>query len=160
MVSYQIFTQTAVTTVVTAITPFVPTAATWLTARMDIVVFVYAFAWVFVLTSTIPTLILGKERSVLVQFFVCLILTLTGFLLLDVLKMYGFDFSDPNMLFSNPLTQLFTNTAFAAFYLSLPYIFMVAIDLNSRKKRKKRDEKIKTLTDEFYRNPHAPSNKS
>jgi hypothetical protein len=150
MVSYQVFTQTAVTTVVTAISPFVPTAATWLTARMDIIVFIYAFAWVFVLTSIIPSLILGKERSVLVQFFVCLVLTLTGFILLDMLKSYGFDLSDPNVLFSNPITQLFTNAIFAGLYLSLPYIFMLAIDLNARKKGKQKNQKIKSLTDEHF----------
>jgi hypothetical protein len=161
MISYQIFTQTAVTTVVSAFNPYWPTAATWLTARMDIIVFIYAFAWVFVLSSIIPSLILGRERSVLVQFFVCLALTLTGFLLLDVLKGYGFDLSDPAVLFSNPFTLLFTNAIFAGLYLSLPYIFMVAIDVRARKKKKQKDAKIKTLTDEFYRkNSQAPESPS
>ena len=157
MVSYQIFTQTAVTTVVSVLGPSLPFMSTWLTARIDMVVFIYAFAWVFVLSSIIPSLILGKERSVLVQFFVCLILTLTGLVLLDVLKGYGFDLSDPNVLFSNPFTQLFTNVAFAAFYLSLPYILMIALDINSRKKRKIKENKIKDLTDEYFSKSQQPT---
>jgi hypothetical protein len=157
MLSYQIFTQTAVGTVVSAINPLSPVAATWLNARIDIVVFIYAFAWVFVLSSIIPSLILGKERSVLVQFFVCLILTLTGFLLLDVVKGYGFDLSDPAVLFSNPFTQLFTNAAFAVFYLSLPYIVMIALDISSRKKRKVKENKIKALTDEYFSKSQQPA---
>lgn len=115
------------------------------------VIFIYAFAWVFVLSSIVPTLILGKERSVFIQFLVCLILTLTGFILLDVLKGYGLDLSDSNMILTNPYTQLFSNVFFAAFYLSLPYIFMIAIDAYSRKKRKQKTAKIKNLTDEYFK---------
>ena len=63
MVSYQIFTQTAVETVVTSLNLYFPTVGAWLLLRMDMIVFIYAFAWVFVLSSIIPTLILGKERS-------------------------------------------------------------------------------------------------
>jgi hypothetical protein len=157
MVSYQIFTQTAVSTVVSAMGPSLPFMSTWLNTRIDMVVFIYAFAWVFVLSSIIPSLILGKERSVLAQFFVCLILTLTGLVLLDVLKGYGFDLSDPTVLFSNPFTQLFTNAAFAVFYLSLPYIVMMALDINSRKKHKIKENKIKDLTDEYFSKSQQPA---
>jgi hypothetical protein len=150
MVSYQIFTQTAVTTVVSSLGPSFPVLGIWLNSRIEMVIFIYAFAWVFVLSSIIPSLILGKERSVFVQFLVCLILTLTGFVLLDVLKGYGFDLSDSNVLFSNPFTQLFSNVFFAVFYLALPYIFMLAIDRHSRKKRKQKMEKIMDLTDEYF----------
>jgi hypothetical protein len=157
MVSYQIFTQTAVTTVVSAVSPLSPLAATWLNTRIDMVVFIYAFAWVFVLSSIIPSLILGKERSVLIQFFVCLLLTLTGLVLLDALKGYGFDLSDPKVLFSNPFTQLFTNATFAVFYLSLPYIVMITLDITSRRKRKTKENKIKDLTDEYFSKSQQPT---
>ncbi|MCW3995297.1 MAG: hypothetical protein NWE98_04000 [Candidatus Bathyarchaeota archaeon] len=151
MVSYQVFTQTAVNTVVYAISPFLPVVGSWLTMRMDIVVFVYAFAWVFVLSSIIPSLILGKERSVLIQFIVCLTLTLTGIILIDTLKnIYSFDLSNREVLFSNPFTQLFNNVFFAVFYLSLPYVFMLAIDINARKKRKQDFKRIKDLTDGYF----------
>jgi hypothetical protein len=161
MISYQIFTETAVSTVVNVITPFVPTLSAGLLARMDIIVFVYSFAWVFVLSSIIPSLLLGKERSVMAQFIVCLTLALTGLIVIGVLKdVYHFDLTDPAVLFANPFTQLFTNAFFAAFYLSLPYIVMIALDVRGRKKRKRRANKVKELTDEFYSRSEQPENVS
>jgi len=157
MVSYQIFTQTAVKTVVDTLVVYAPFLGLWLNSRIDMVVFVYAFAWVFVLSSIIPTLILGKERSVFVQFLVCLVLTLLGFILIDFFKSaYGFDLSDPAMLLANPYMQVFGNIAFAIFYLSLPYVFMIAIDYRGRKKRKVQDEHVKKITDEFYSRTSQP----
>ena len=151
MVSYQVFTQTAVTTVVSSISTVSPFLGGWLTSRIDMVIFIYAFAWVFVLSSIIPSIILGKQRSVFVQFFVCLILTLTGFVLLDALKGYGWDFSDPAALLANPFTQLFSNLLFAVFYLSLPYVLMLGIDLYGRKKSQNEQQRIKHLTDEYFK---------
>jgi hypothetical protein len=151
MVSYQVFTQTSVTTVVSALTPIAPILGNWLNARIDMVIFIYAFAWVFVLSSIIPQLILGKQRSVFVQFLVCLILTLMGFVLLDFLKDYGWDFSSPNAILANPYTQWFNNIYFAIFYLSMPYIFMLSIDLYARKQGKSKQNRIKQLTDEYFK---------
>ncbi|MCW3983560.1 MAG: hypothetical protein NWE96_06140 [Candidatus Bathyarchaeota archaeon] len=151
MVSYQIFTQTAVTTVVNSLAVYVPVVGLWLASRIDMVIFVYAFAWVFVLSSIIPTLLLGKERSVFVQFLVCLILTLMGFILIDVLAGYGFNLNDPAAVMANPYTQLFSNIFFAAFYLSLPYIFMLAIDVRGRKKRRLQNDRVKKLTEEYFK---------
>lgn len=157
MVSYQIFTETAVATVVDAIYPILPVLGSWILTRMDLVVFVYSFAWVFVLSSIIPSLLLGKERSVMVQFIVCLTLALTGIILIGVLKdVYAIDLANTEVLFANPYTQLFTNVFFAAFYLSLPYIFMIALDMRGRKKRKQRATKVKELTDEFYSRSEQP----
>jgi hypothetical protein len=136
MLSYQIFTQTAVKTVVSAIDVYFPFVGGWLLSRIDMIIFIYAFAWVFVLSSIIPALILGKERSVFVQFIVCLALTLTAFVLIDFFKGYGFDFSDPTMILSLPYAQVFGNLIFAVFYLALPYIFMIAIDYRAKKKAK------------------------
>lgn len=150
MVSYQIFTQTAVKTVVDIINVYWPLFGGWLTSRMDMIVFVYAFAWVFVLSSIIPILILGKERSVLVQFIVCLVLTLLGLILVDVLKGYGFDLSDPTILLANPYAQVFNNLFFAAFYLALPYIFMIGIDFRAKKKRSEKENKrAQDLTENY-----------
>lgn len=58
--------------------------------RIDLIVFVYAFAWVFLLSSVIPSVILGRERGVLVQFVVCLILTFVAFVVQDVIMAYGY----------------------------------------------------------------------
>lgn len=148
MVSYQIFTETAVRTVVDTIAVGFPSFGGWLLFRLDMIVFVYAFAWVFVLSSIIPSLILGKDRGVIVQFIVCLALTLTAFVLVDVLADYGFTISQEALL-SNSNLQLFSNVFFASFYLSLPYIFMIAIDVRGRKKRKQKKDHIKELTDDF-----------
>lgn len=149
MVSYQIFTETAVTTVVNSLSVYVPAAGALLTARLDMVIFIYAFAWVFVLSSIIPGLILGKERSVFAQFFVCLALTLIGFVLIGVLDASGISLA-PEALMTNPYTQMFTNAYFAAFYLSLPYIFMLGIDYRARKKRAGQREHLKQITDEYF----------
>jgi hypothetical protein len=143
MVGYQLFTQTAVTTVVTLLGTNFPVLEAWLTTRIDMIVFVYAFAWVFVLSSIIPSIILGKERSVLVQFMVCLAITLTSFVILDAI--------DPTVLYSASFLQIFTNPIFASVYLSLPYIVMLAIDLRGRQK-KKASQKIAKLTDNYLSN--------
>jgi hypothetical protein len=74
-ISYQIFTDTAVKTVSTALANPWPSAATWLSSNIQTVSFVYAFSWIFVLSSVLPSLLLGRGRSVFVQYTVCLILT-------------------------------------------------------------------------------------
>ncbi len=151
LVSYQIFTKTAVETVVGSLVTYTPLLGLWLNSHIDTVIFVYAFAWVFVLSSIIPGLILGKERSVFVQFIVCLSLTLTGFVLIDFFySSYGFDLSNSAILLSNPYTQLFTNLIFATFYLSIPYVLMFGIDYRCRRKRKSQREHLKQITDEYF----------
>lgn len=132
MISYQLFTETAVTTIVTQLNTVVPTIGFWLAARVDMVVFVYAFAWTFVLSSVIPSLLLGKERGVLVQFFVCLTLTFLAFALLDVLQNYAGTSLAQLLSFS----FLFSNPLIAGFYLALPYIVMIGLDVHSRRKNK------------------------
>ncbi len=61
MVTYQIFTQTAVSTVLNSFNMLWPALGEWLLLRMHIIIFVHAFAWVFVLSSVIPSLLLGKK---------------------------------------------------------------------------------------------------
>jgi len=136
MISYQLFTQTAVETIVTQVNTFLPSIGVWLASRVDMVVFVYAFAWTFVLSSVIPALLLGKERGVLVQFFVCLTLTFLTFVLLDLMELYA----------GTSLAQLlsfafvFTNPILAGFYLALPYLVMIGLDILSRRKSKAKKE--------------------
>ena len=135
MISYQLFTQTAVTTVIAHINVFWPSVSAWLVSRMDMVVFIYAFAWFFVFSSVIPSVILGKERRVLIQFFVCLTLTSIVFVFQDILTIYG----------EKPIEQIFGLAAFlhdpfiAAGYLLMPYLLMLMLDIcavvNAGKKR-------------------------
>ena len=146
MISYQLFTETAVTTLVTQIDTFLPSIGFWLASRVDMVVFIYAFAWTFVLSSVIPALLLGKERGVLVQFFVCLTLTFFAFILLDLMEIYA----------GTSLAQLlsfafvFSNPILATLYLALPYVVMIGLDVRSRRKckaKKKTGEITETYVD-------------
>jgi hypothetical protein len=136
MVSYQLFTQTAVTTVTDYIEMFWPSVGTWLVSRIDMIVFIYAFAWVFLLSSAIPSAILGKERGVLIQFFVCLTLTFMAFVIQDVLTTYGG--RQIGQIFS--LVVLFHNPFLAVGYLLIPYLLMLVLDISFRRKRKKEEE--------------------
>jgi hypothetical protein len=132
LISYHLFTETAVAGLITQINTFIPTIGFWLAARVDIIVFVYAFAWTFVLSSVIPSLLLGKERGVLVQFFVCLTLTFLAFVLLDLIELYA----------GTSLAQLlsfafvFTNPFLAGLYLALPYLVMIGLDVKGRRRKK------------------------
>ena len=147
MISYQLFTQTAVTTVVTSVNTLLPSVGFWLSSRIDIVIFVYSFAWVFVLSSAIPGVILGKERGVLVQFFVCLTLTFLALITVDILESYGA--ASLNQLLG--LSFMFNNLVIASFYLALPYILMIALDVRSRNKNKKKED-LEMLTENYVEN--------
>src|SRR4030042_6298729 len=84
MISYQLFTETAVKTVTREMVVLWPQIGDWMNSRVDVIVFIYAFSWVFVLSSVIPSLILGKERGALVQFVIVLALTFTTLIIQDV----------------------------------------------------------------------------
>jgi hypothetical protein len=133
MISYQLFTATAVETIVTNVNFVFPVAGSWLLSRIDMIVVINAFAWVFVLSSVIPSIILGKERGILVQFFVCLILTVVSFVILDAIQEVG----GPLLEQLHGAAFLFSNLFFAVLYLALPYIAMVAIDWRVKKRQKK-----------------------
>lgn len=147
MISYQLFTQTAVTTIVTSVNTLLPSVGFWLSSRIDIVIFVYSFAWVFVLSSAIPGIILGKERGVLVQFFVCLTLTFLALITVDILESYGA--ASLNQLLG--LSFIFNNLVIAALYLALPYILMTALDIRSRNRNKKKEDP-EMLTETYVEN--------
>jgi len=143
MVSYQLFTQTAVTTVTDYIGMFWPSVGAWLDTRIDMLVFIYAFAWVFLLSSAIPSVILGKERGVLIQFFVCMTLTFMSFVIQDVLTYGG---RPVGQIFS--LVVLFNNPFLAVGYLLMPYFLMLILDISSRRKQKKKEE-LESVTDVY-----------
>lgn len=132
--SYQLFTQTAVSTVISRLEMFWPALSVWLYSRLDMLIFIYAFAWVFLLSSVIPSVILGKERSVLVQFFVCLTLTFLAFIVEDTFAAYG---GQPFEQFFSLGTILLYNPFFAGIYLLMPYVLMLMIDVRARRKRMK-----------------------
>ena len=136
MFSYQVFTQTALTTVISSFRVSAPLAS-WLTSRIDLAAFVVSFAWMFVLSSIISNLIFGKEKRLFIQFFISLALTVTSTILFEALKGNGLDLTNPNTVFYNIYTQVFSNAFFAFFYLCLPFIFMLFIDVRTIIKKKR-----------------------
>jgi uncharacterized membrane protein YwaF len=136
MVSYQFFTKTAVTTVVTHLNALWPLLGGWIASRMEMIIFIYAFAWIFVLSSVIPSFILGKERSVLVQFLVCLTLAFSAIFIQDLLGTYGYD---PVDQLSSMAIMLY-NPILAVVYLSIPYVLMLSLDVQARRKRRKQEK--------------------
>ncbi len=135
MASYQIFTRTALTTVASSFGSFVPSMASFINSNADTTIFICSFAWMFVLSALISIVMFGKERRLTIQFIVSIALTLTGSALLGLLSNVGIDFSNPNFL-SQPSFILFGNVFFAFFYLTIPFIFMVAVDLGLMKIKK------------------------
>lgn len=130
-VSYQIFTDTAVKTVSGYLNGFWPAAATWLTRNIQTVSFVYAFSWIFVLSSVLPALILGRERSVLVQYVVCLALTGLALSASSILEAAG---ANVQSIFG--VSVFLEQPPFAMAYLLIPYALMVSLDVRAKKRRK------------------------
>ena len=147
MITYQIFTQTAVSTLVTNVNTIVPSVGLWLTSRMDLVVFVYGFAWVFILSSAIPGIILGKERGVLAQFFLCLTLTSLAVVMVDILETYAALSMSQLLGFS----YFFNNLVIASLYLVIPYVLMIALDIRSRNLNKQK-QNLELLTENYLEN--------
>lgn len=148
MTSYQLFTETTVSTVTIFIGNFLPTIGAWMAAKLDMIVFIHSFAWIFLLSSVIPALLLGKGRGVLIQFGVCLTLSFTAFLIQDAVTT-GLGNGTLDQILG--LAPLFHNPLLATVYLSLPYLLMIGFDI--RGKRKKREwmnvEKVESETDDF-----------
>ena len=122
---------------------YLPSIGAWLISRLDMIVFIHSFAWIFLLSSVIPSLILGKERGVLVQFSVCLTLTFLAFVVQDTIA--GFNGTLDQTL---GLAPLFQNPALAAAYLSLPYLLMVGFDIRGKRKKQKW-LKVESETNDF-----------
>jgi len=146
MVSYQMFTETAVKSLINFINAFWPFVGEWLLSRVGMIVFVSAFAWVFVLSSVIPSVILGRERSVLIQFFTCLAITFLAFIAFDSLKAYGGHIISYLLSFATLLENPFLSLA----YISVPYIIMLTIDLQTRRRNRKKKE-LENVTNAYLK---------
>ena len=145
MTSYQLFTETTVKSVTASITNYLPTIGLWMTGKLDIIVFIHSFAWIFLLSSVIPALLLGKKRGVLVQFCLCLTLAFSVFVIQDILT--GFGALDQIL----ELDHLFHNPTLAVAYLSVPYLLMIGFDIRSRRTKLQwvQVPKIETETNDF-----------
>jgi len=146
MTSYQLFTETTVKSVTNYIIIYLPTVGTWMADKLDMIVFIHSFAWIFLLSSVIPALLLGKQRGVLVQFGLCLTLALLAFIIQDALA--GLDGALDQIL---GLAPLFQNPFLAAAYLSIPYLLMIGFDIRSRRKKEKwvKVQKLEIEHDDF-----------
>ena len=131
MLSYQIFTGAALTTIASSLRGAVAFLGSPLGSNIALAVFVCSFAWMFVLSSVISELIFGKQKRIFVQFLIGLALTAAAGGLFDVFKWAGWDLSNPNTLLSNRYAQVFGNAWFSALYLSVPFLFMIAIDVRA-----------------------------
>lgn len=138
-VSYQLLTDTAVGAIGTNIALLNSGVGLWINTNIQTINFVYAFTWIFVLSSVIPSVILGKQRSILTQYVVVLTLSLIALFMPDILlSITGFD-----IRFSAANYAVFLQNPFiAGLYLAIPYFFMLGLDLrfrNSIKNRKKKE---------------------
>ena len=131
--TYQFFTQTTVITITTHVQTIFPTVGIWLASKLDMITFIHSFAWIFLLSSAIPSIILGKNRGILSQFSVCLTLTFIAFTIQDVLT--GFSSGAFDQILG--LAPLFHNPLLAVMYLSLPYLLMMGFDSRGRREQKK-----------------------
>jgi hypothetical protein len=141
IVSYQLFTQTAVNSIVYALNNHWFSVGQLLTTRVDTIVFIHAFAWIFVLSSVIPSVILGRSRSVLLQFFLCLTLTFVATSVKDVLQ---FSVGANPALQLESFASLFQNPILAGLYLSVPYVFMLYLDIRTRRADRKEETEEET----------------
>jgi hypothetical protein len=130
MTSYQFFTETTVESVTLFIGNYLPSIGTWMASRLDMIVFIHSFAWIFLLSSVIPSLLLGKERGVLVQFGLCLTLAFLAFVIQDTLE--GLSGALDQI---TGLAPFFQNPALALAYLSVPYLLMIGFDIRSKRKK-------------------------
>jgi ABC-type enterochelin transport system permease subunit len=136
MVSYQAFTQTAVKTVASALDGPAPLIASWIDSSSAVTTFICGFAWMFVLSALAQALMFGRERRLSIQFLVSLALTAAGSAVLGLISiLLGPNLADPAVL-TGPFTAIFSNAAFAFFYLALPFIFMLVMDWRYMQKRR------------------------
>lgn len=131
MTSYQLFTKITVDSITIFIGNYLPTIGAWMASRLDLIVFIHSFAWIFLLSSFIPSVLLGKQRGVLVQFTLCLTLAL----LANIIQGAVTDISN------GPLDQIFglgtllRNPLLAASYMSLPYLLMAWFDIRGKRQK-------------------------
>ena len=131
MTSYQLFTQTTVDTITASIGTFIPLVSQWMVTRIDLIVFIHSFAWIFLLSSVIPSVLLGKQRGVLVQFGLCLTLAV----LANVIQGAIIDIGQGPLDQILGLAFLFQNPLIATGYMSVPYLLMLWFDIRGRHKK-------------------------
>ena len=87
-----------------------------------------------------PNVVLGKgKESILLQYFLVLALTLSALFVQSFLSSYV------ERIFG--LAALFKNAYFAIFYLSAPYLLMIAYDIQVSRSKKKMNMQVEdTLT--------------
>jgi len=100
--------------------------------RIDRIEFMYSFAWIWVMTSLIPSLIL-KRRSALLQFVVVLVLT---FLAVEFGNILSFAFGGEFVEQIFGVTVLLGNSWLAALYLFSPFLIILSVDFYERRKKK------------------------
>jgi len=76
----------------------------------------------------IPSRIFGKERSVFLQFLVCLILSLSPLIVQELIPEMYYQVSNGHYF---NLNLLFNNYFFSFIYLIAPYVLMTVIDMSS-----------------------------
>jgi hypothetical protein len=126
------FTNVAVISVVQSINPFFPSIQEFIMPRIDRIAFVYSFAWIWVMTSLIPSLIL-KRRSALLQFAVVLMLTFLAFEFEGILSLLA-GRAVVEQIFG--VTALFRNPLLAFLYLFSPFLIILSVDVYERRKKR------------------------
>lgn len=137
LITYQMFTHVAVICVVQSLNQILPSAQALLMPRIDRIEFVYSFAWIWVMTSLIPSLIL-RRKSALLQFLIVLILT---FLALEFESILSLTVGREVVRQIFAATFLLTNPILAALYLLSPFLIILVVDFYD-KKRKELEKKV------------------
>lgn len=139
-VTYQLFTDAAVRALSANIAFISPALSAWISNNIPLIVFIYAFTWIFVLSSVIPSLLLGKKRGVLTQYLVCLSLAIIALSIQELI----FNYASSEL---NSIAAFLTNPILAAIYLAIPYLVMLTLDLRSNAQSRKA-AKLSRLTEE------------
>lgn len=137
LITYQMFTHVAVVSVVQFIDPILPSAQEFLMPRIDRIEFLYSFAWIWVMTSLIPSLIL-KRKSALLQFVIVLMLT---FLALEFESILSFTVGEEAVQQIFGATSLLRNPVLAVLYLLSPFLIIFSVDFYDRR-RKELEKKL------------------
>ena len=142
IMSYQLFTEAAVRTILRELIVLWPNVGVWLMPKTSTLVFVYAFSWLFLLSSAIPSLLLGEGKGMFIQFIVVLLLTVSASFFETVfISFIGFEIEQVLgfiVYLNNPLD--------AATYLMLPYIIMIGIDIAKRRNETRNSDNARVFS--------------
>lgn len=133
LISYQMFTRVAVYSFVQFMGLFLPSIQNLMASRvLDRIEFLYAFAWIWVMTSLIPSIIL-KKKSASLQFIVVMILS---FLAVEFENILSFAFGGEFVQQIFGVAVWLGNPLVAVLYLLAPFLVILSVDLYERRKRK------------------------